>query len=77
MLVVATASGTARDWDTALHPTLVTRAHVAHAQWTTWALRAMGGASESLSHTSVAHGRPPYPQYVLGRRFWARNVTIA
>ena len=54
MLVVATASGTARDWDTALHPTLVTRAHVAHAQWTAWAVRAMGGASESLSHTSGA-----------------------
>ena len=36
------------------------------AQW--------GGASESLSHTS---GAWPYPQYVLGRRFWARNVTIA
>ena len=48
-------STTARDWVTALHPTLVTRAHVAHAQWTAWAVRrAMGGASESLSHTSGA-----------------------
>ncbi len=38
------------------------------AQW--------GGAPLSRSHTPAERG-PPYPQYVLGRRFWARNVTLA
>jgi hypothetical protein len=57
VLVVATASGAFHNGPGLGHrtpPTLVTRAHVAHAQWTTWAVRAMGGASESLSHTSGA-----------------------
>ena len=39
-------------------------------------LCAQWGAPLSRSHTPAERG-PPYPQYVLGRRFWARNVTIA
>ena len=81
MLVVATASGAFHNGPglghrtpNALHQPLslvhMSRMHSGPrglcAQW--------GGASESLSHTS---GAWPYPQYVLGRRFWARNVTIA